>query len=194
MTEVVLFHHALGLTGGVTAFADELRAAGHTVHTPDLFEGRRFPDVGEGVAYAEATGFGTLVERGARAAAELPDAVYAGFSLGVLPAQMLAQTRPHARGALLMHSCIPPEEFGDWPAGLPGQIHLTEGDEWVLPPNEDLAVARRLQAAGRAELFLYAGDAHLFAERGHPDHDEEAAGRLTRRLLAFLATADPSTA
>jgi esterase/lipase len=39
MAEVMLFHHAMGQTEGFTALADELRQAGHTVHTPDLFGG-----------------------------------------------------------------------------------------------------------------------------------------------------------
>jgi dienelactone hydrolase len=188
MAEVLVFHHALGLTAGVAAFADELRAGGHTVHVPDLFDGRRFADLGDGVAHAERIGFGAIAERGARAAAPLPDAlVYAGFSLGVLPAQLLAQTRPGARGALLLHSCVPPDEFGPWPDGLPAQIHMMDRDEWVLAPNDDLAVARELHEAGRAQLFLYPGDRHLFAEPGHPDYAEDAAGLMTRRALGFLA-------
>ena len=80
MTELILFHHALGLTDGVHAFADDLRAAGHVVHVPDLFEGRSFSEIAEGVAYAEEVGFGTIVGRGAAAAEELPDGiVYAGM-------------------------------------------------------------------------------------------------------------------
>ena len=113
MAEVVLFHHALGLTPGTSAFADELRAAGHTVHTPDLFEGRTFATIEEGVGHAGETGWGEVMQRGARAVEALPgDLVYAGFSLGVLPAQMLAQTRSGARGALLFYSCVPTSEFG----------------------------------------------------------------------------------
>src|SRR5437868_12743835 len=107
MAEVLLFHHALGQTDGFRTFADELRGAGHTVHTPDLFDGRTFATIDEGMAYAEQLGFpDEILARGARAADELPrELVYAGFSLGVLPAQRLAQTRPGARGALLFHSC-----------------------------------------------------------------------------------------
>src|SRR4051794_23850054 len=102
MTEVVLFHHALGLTEGIAAFAEDLRGAGHAVHTPDLFEGETFPDLQTGVAHAERVGFMEIVERGVRAVNTLdPELVYAGFSLGVLPAQRFAQTRPGARGALL---------------------------------------------------------------------------------------------
>src|SRR5580658_2035333 len=118
MAEVLLFHHAQGRTPGFLAFADELRSAGHAVHDPDLFDGRTFDHLDEGVAYATEVGFATIIERGVRMADELPDTlVYGGFSLGVLPAQKLAQTRPGARGALLFHSCVPVREFSpSWPA------------------------------------------------------------------------------
>jgi dienelactone hydrolase len=188
MAEVVLYHHVQGLTEGVRSFAEELRQAGHTVHTPELFGGRTFETIEEGLAFAREAGFGTLAERGVAAAAGIdPASVYAGFSFGVIMAQQLAQTRPGARGALLLHSCIPPEEFGPWPEDLPAQIHMMERDEWVLPPNDDLAVARGLHEAGRAQLFLYPGDRHLFAEPGHPDYDEGAAALMTRRALNHLA-------
>jgi dienelactone hydrolase len=135
MAELLLFHHAQGLTAGCLAFAGELRAAGHVVHAPDLYEGRTFATLADGVGHAEEVGFDTIIERGRVAAGPLPDdLVYAGFSLGVLPAQMLAQTRPGASGAVLVHSCVPPSEFGGpWPAGVPLQIHMMEADEWALP-------------------------------------------------------------
>jgi dienelactone hydrolase len=125
MSEVVLFHHVQGLTEGVRSFADELRQAGHTVHTPDLFEGRTFATLEEGMAFARETGFGALGERGIAAGEELPpDVVYAGISFGVMVAQQLAQTRPGARGALFISACLPVSEFGDaWPAGVPVQVH-----------------------------------------------------------------------
>src|SRR5437763_12911308 len=125
MAEVLLFHHALGQTTGFGAFADELRQAGHTVHTPDLYDGRTFTTLDEGVAYAEEIGFGEIIERGTRAADELPtELVYAGFSLGVLPAQKLAQTRAGARGALPFYSCVPMSEIGPWRrAGARGELH-----------------------------------------------------------------------
>ena len=189
MAEVVLFHHAHGLTAGCRAFADRLRAAGHTVHTPDLFEGRTFDELAAGVAHAEEIGFATLLERGRAAAQELPpDVVYAGFSLGVLPAQLLAQTRSGARGALLVHSCVRPSDLdGEWPAQVAVQIHLTEHDEWVLPPNDDLAAARELEAAVEgAELFLYPGDGHLFADDTLPGYEESSAKLLEARALELL--------
>jgi dienelactone hydrolase len=189
MAEVLLFHHAQGLTAGCLSFADDLRAAGHVVHAPDLYDGETFADIAEGVGYAEQVGFDTIIERGRLAADGLPNGiVYAGFSLGVLPAQMLAQTRPGARGALLLHSCVPPSEFdGPWPQGVPLQIHMMDADEWALPPNEDLDVARQLdEAVESAELFVYPGDRHLFADNSLPDYDESAATLLKRRVLSFL--------
>ena len=146
MAEVVLFHHAQGLTSGVVAFADELRRAGHTVHTPDLFDGRTFGSIEDGMAYAQELGFpGEVLERGARAVEELPnELVYAGFSLGVLPAQMLAQTRPGARGALLFYSCVPVSEFGPgWPEGVPAQIHGMDADP-IFVGEGDIDAARDL--------------------------------------------------
>jgi dienelactone hydrolase len=124
MATVLLFHHAQGRTPGFLRFADDLRAAGHTVHAPDLYDGRTFGDLREGVACAEQVGFPEIIRRGSDAAKELPaDIVYAGFSLGVLPAQALAQTRPGARGALLFHACVSPSEFGtSWPEAVPLQI------------------------------------------------------------------------
>lgn len=132
MTELILFHHAQGLTDGVRAFADDLRAAGHVVHIPDLYGGQTFAELADGVGHAEQVGFETIIERGRLAADGMPnDIVYAGLSLGVLPAQLLAQTRAGARGALLLHSCVPPSEFGSpWPQGVPLQMHMMDADEW----------------------------------------------------------------
>jgi dienelactone hydrolase len=188
MTEVVLYHHVQGLTEGVRLFADELREAGHTVHAPDLFDGRTFKTIEEGMAFARDAGFEALVERGVAAAEAVPDAVYAGFSFGVMVAQQLAQTRPGARGALLMYGCLPVSEFGDaWPQGVPVQVHGKEGDEFF---DEDLEAARALvESTDDAELFLYPGEEHLFADSSLPSYDPAAAALLKERVLAFLATA-----
>ena len=189
MAEVVLFHHALGLTPGVVAFADELRRAGHTVHTPDLFEGRTFGTIDEGLAHVEEIGFGEVVQRGARAVEELPaELVYSGFSLGVVPAQMLAQTRPGARGALLCYSCVPVSEFGpSWPTGVPVQVHGMDADPWFVGEGDVDAARALVEEAEDGELFLYPGDQHHFADRTQPSHDPAAAALLTERVLGFLA-------
>ena len=188
MAEVLLFHHAHGLTSGVIAFAERLRRAGHTVHAPDLYEGQVFDSLEEGIAHAREVGFGSILERGRLAADGLTSGlVYAGFSLGVMPAQMLAQSRPGAKGAQLFHACIPPAEFGSaWPSGVPVQIHGMDADELFVEEG-DLDAARTLVATTTdAELFLYPGKQHLFADSSLPSYDEHAASLLTERVLNFL--------
>ena len=189
MAEVVLFHHVLGLTPGVVAFAERLREAGHTVHTPDLFDGRTFEDIETGMGFAREVGFGEVLARGERAVDGLPGRlVYAGFSLGVVPAQKLAQTRPGARGALLFYSCMPVSEFGStWPKGVPVQVHGMDADPFFVDGG-DLDAARELvEEAEEAELFLYSGNQHLFADSSLPSYDAEASALLIRRVLDFLA-------
>ena len=190
MAEVLLFHHAQGLTPGVRAFADELRAAGHTVDTPDLFDGRTFGSIDEGMAYVNEVGFDDLRQRGVRAADDLPnELVYAGFSFGVVPAQTLAQTRPGARGALLFYSCLPISgdwAIGPWPDGVPVQIHGMDADP-IFVGEGDVDAAREIVATAHdAELFLYPGDQHYFADSSLPSYDPAAAALLTRRVLEFL--------
>ena len=189
MAEVLFFHHAQGLTDGVVALADELRAAGHTVHTPDLYAGRTFDDLDEGVAHAKEIGFDRLTEAGVRAADGLPEAlVYAGISLGVPPAQKLAQTRPGARGLLLFAGGFEPTEFGpSWPAEVPVRVHAMADDpefnnEWDLP-----AATALVEAAADGEMFLYPGDEHLFMDSSLPAYDAEATALMMRRVLEFLA-------
>jgi dienelactone hydrolase len=190
MAEVLLFHHAQGLTPGIRAFAEDLRAAGHRVHIPDLFDGRTFKSIEEGLAYINETGFDDMRERGVRLADELPrELVYAGFSFGVLPAQKLAQTRPGARGALFFYSCLPVSgewAFGPWPKGVPVQIHGMDKDP-IFAGEGDIDAAREIVAkAENAELFLYPGDQHYFADSSLPSYDADATRLLTRRVLAFL--------
>ncbi|RFB93637.1 dienelactone hydrolase [Rhizobium leguminosarum bv. trifolii] len=190
MAEILLFHHAQGLTPGVRAFADEISAAGHIVHTPDLFDGRIFPSIEEGLAHIGEIGFDAVRERGVRIADELPgELVYAGFSFGVLPAQKLAQTRRGARGALLFYSCLPISgewAFGPWPDGVAVQIHGMDNDP-IFAGEGDIDAAREIVAKVEdAELFLYPGDQHYFADSSLPSYDAEATALLTVRVLAFL--------
>lgn len=190
MAEVVLYHHVQGLTAGVASFAEDLRRAGHTVHTPDLFDGRTFPTIEDGMAYARGVGFSVLGERGVAFAdgLSLPAVVYAGFSFGAMPAQQLAQTRAEARGALLFHGCAPVSEFGErWPEGVPVQVHGMDADPFFAEEDGDLGAARQLVAStDQAELFLYPGEQHLFADSSLPSYDESAATLLMTRLLEFL--------
>lgn len=186
MAELILFHHAQGLTAGVNAFADHLRAAGHRLTVPDLYEGATFATVDEGVAHAEQEiGLDTIVERGVAAAAALPDgAVYAGFSLGALPAQKLAQTRPGALAALLYHGGVPASIFGaSWPDGVALQVHLNNQDEWC-----ELDVAEQLvSATADAELFTYTGSTHLFTDSSLDDYDADSAKLVLQRTTDLLS-------
>ncbi|PFG38178.1 dienelactone hydrolase [Georgenia soli] len=189
MTDVVVFHHALGLTDGVRAFARTLEDAGHTVHLPDLYDGRVFESLDEGVEFGAGTlGMEEIVARGRAAAADLPTEVaYVGFSLGVVPAQQLAQTRDGAVAAVLAHSCLPPDAFADaWPGGVPVQIHGMDADPYFAGEG-DIDAARALVASTEdAELFVYPGDGHLFTDPSAPDHDPAAAKLFTERVLALL--------
>jgi dienelactone hydrolase len=190
--EVLLFHHIQGLTDGVVAFADELRSSGHTVHTPDLFDGRTFDTIEEGFAHAQE--LGDAPDAKANSAADaLPEAlVYAGISWGVGSAQRLAQTRAGARGALLYEACFPitgEYAFGPWPEGVPVQIHGKEDDQFFAHEG-DIDAARELVAAVGPELgalFLYPGGEHLFLDRSLPTYDADAAGLATQRTLEFLS-------
>ncbi|RYU09408.1 dienelactone hydrolase family protein [Nocardioides iriomotensis] len=189
MTDIVLFHHAQGLTDGVRALAQTLTEAGHTVHTPDSYDGHTFPDLEGGLGYAREVGFGAVAERGQAAAAELPaEVVYVGISLGVMAAQPLAQQRPGCKGAVLIESCVPPEEFGGpWPDGVPVQVHGMDGDP-IFAHEGDLDAAKALVGSvPDGELYLYSGDQHLFEDSSLPSYDADATRLLTERVLAFLA-------
>ena len=191
MADVLLFHHIQGLTPGVVAFADALRAAGHTVHVPDLFAGRTFASIEEGAAFtqsSDAPDFDALAD--AKAAALPADLVYLGFSFGVMPAQRLAQTRPGAVGAVLCESCVPVTgdwAFGPWPEGVPVQIHGMDADP-LFAGEGDIDAARELVSlVPDAELFVYPGNVHLFEDSSLPQYDEGAATLLTTRVLELLA-------
>jgi len=186
MAEIVLFHHAGGLTEGVVAFAETLREVGHTVQTPDLFGGRTFADVHDGVAYADSVGEETFAARATEIVSPMAaDLVYGGMSMGAARAAEQVLARPGARGAFFLCGAIAPSWWqAAWPAGVPSQAHVTEGDEWREPDAEAEYVA---EVPG-AELFVYPGSGHLFAEPGHPDYDEEVARLATSRVLAFLAS------
>lgn len=187
-TTVVLFHHVLGLTPGVVALADRLRDAGHTVHTPDLYDGHTFATIPEGFEFSKSLDIDALADS---AVADLPsDVVYAGISMGGMSAQRFAQTRPGARGAVLLETCIPITgewAFGPWPDGVPAQIHGMDDDEFFAHEG-DLDAARELVASGAdAELFLYPGNAHLFEDSSLPQYDSAATDLLVERVLGFLA-------
>jgi dienelactone hydrolase len=187
MAEVVLFHHVCGLTDGVVAFAEELRRAGHSVHTPDLFDGNVFDNLDEGMAYEESLGFEELLARADRAVEPLPAVlVYGGFSMGVVAAEKLVITRPGAAGALFFESCVPAAEFGSWPDGVPLQVHGMDADPFFAKEGDIDAARELVGSIDDGELFVYPGDKHLFTDSSLPSYDADATVLLTKRVLDFL--------
>jgi dienelactone hydrolase len=188
MSHVILFHHALGLTEGVEAFARQLRNAGHSVTLPDLFDGERFSALDEGVAHVDAVGVEGLLNAGADVVGDaLSEVVFGGFSLGALVAHKVAQTRPNARGALLYHyGDVPMSVFGDsWPSTVPVQFHISEDDEWrESGVVEDFVEA--VESAATVELFEYPGSGHLFTDSTSSEFDPVAARQAIRRTISFL--------
>jgi dienelactone hydrolase len=187
MTEMILFHHIQGLTPGVQAFAEQLRAAGHTVHTPDLFEGRTFDSIEAGQEFVGSIGFEEVRERGTRAAQDLPaTVVYGGFSLGVMPAQKLLQTRPGALGGLFYHSFADPTWFGEWPQGVPAQIHSMDADPFFVDEGDIDAARPFVESHEGVDMFLYPGDQHLFTDNSLAAYDEGATQLVLKRSLELL--------
>ncbi|MGZ5416106.1 MAG: dienelactone hydrolase family protein [Nocardioides sp.] len=186
MADIVLFHHVGGLTEGVVAFAEMLRDGGHTVQTPDLFDGRTFADLHDGIAYVDSVGEESFAARAAEMVAPMAaDLVYGGMSMGAARAAEQVLARPGAKGAFFLYGAIAPSWWeAAWPDGVPSQAHVTDGDEWREPDAE----AEYLAEVPGAELFVYSGSGHLFAEPGHTDYDEEVARLATRRILAFLTS------
>lgn len=187
--EIILFHSVYGLRPAVHELAGALRAAGHHVHTPDLFDGEVFTTLEDGLKKRDALGIPALIARAQEAVASLPDRlVYAGFSMGTGPAELLAATRPGARGAILMHGAFDPGAYGiaAWPAGVPVQVHHAAGDAWVDVPDVEALRQAVARSGARAEVHVYERGGHLFQDRGLPDHDETSARLMFERILAFL--------
>jgi dienelactone hydrolase len=198
MAEVVLFHSVLGLRPGVIAAADRLRAAGHTIHTPDLFDGEVFDDLDDGQRKEEALGYQEIARRAKEAVAELPAGlVFAGFSLGAVHAELLAASRPGALGAVLMHGAVSVEGLREffgvdrWPEGVPVQVHYAALDPWVEADEEVVPLGDDVRGAGAAfEAHAYPCSGHLFADPALPEYDRASSEAMWERVLAFLDRTD----
>jgi dienelactone hydrolase len=198
MAEVVLFHSVLGLRPGVISAAERLRAAGHTLHTPDYFDGEVFDDFDEGMRKEDALGYQEIARRAREYVAGLPDGVvFAGFSLGAVHAEVLAASRPGALGAVLMHSAVPVEALGEffgidrWPEGVPVQVHYAADDPWVEAEEEVVPLGEAVRGAGAAfEVYTYPGSGHLFADPDLPEYDRASSEAMWERVLAFLDRID----
>ena len=198
MAEVVLFHSVLGLRPGVITAAERLRAAGHTVHTPDLYDGEVFDDLDDGSRKEDALGYQEIARRAREAVAGLPAGlVFAGFSLGAVHAEVLAASRPDALGAVLMHGAVPVEGLSEyfgvdrWPEGVPVQVHYAASDPWVEAEEEVAPLGDAVRGAGAEfEEHAYPGSGHLFTDPDLPEYDPASSEEMWERVLAFLDRVD----
>ena len=198
MAEVVLLHAVLGLRPGVIAAADRLRAAGHTVHTPDLYDGEVFDDLDDGMRKEEVLGYREIARRAREAVAGLPEGLgFAGFSMGVAHAELLTATRPGALGAVLMHGAVPVEGLSEffgvdrWPEGVSVQVHYAADDPWVEAEEEVAPLGDDVRRAGATfEEHVYPGSGHLFADPDLPEYDRASSEQMWERVLVFLERID----
>ncbi|MFE6911686.1 dienelactone hydrolase family protein [Streptomyces erythrochromogenes] len=184
---IMLFHSTYGLRPAVHAAADRLRAAGHQVQVPDLFEGRTFETVEEGMAHQDEIGRDELLKRAVLAAAPHSDGglVYAGFSFGGSLAQHLALADEKARGLLLLHGTADLEDSASVD-GLPVQLHIADPDPFE-PHDWLTAWYLRMQRAGAdVEVHSYPGAGHLFTDPDLDDYDAEAAEQAWTAAIGFL--------
>ncbi|MCF6523047.1 dienelactone hydrolase family protein [Streptomyces sp. JJ36] len=192
MATVVLFHSAYGLRPAVQQAADRMREAGHTVHVPDLYEGRSAGTVEEGMALHDEIGRDELLMRAITATAPHSEhgLVYAGLSLGGAVAQTLALGDTRARGLLLFHGTSDIAEDASVDE-LPVQLHVADPDPFE--PHDWLnAWYLRMQRAGaEVEVHRYPGAGHLYTDPGLDDHDAEAAELTWRTALGFLDELTP---
>jgi dienelactone hydrolase len=189
MVHLAVLHHALGLTDGVRAFADRLRADGRELHLPDLFEGRSFDTIEDGVAHAEDVGMAELLARGFAAVPAGPaPLLVVGISLGVIAAQAIAQQRSGVCGAVLVAACLPHRSFGDrWPAGLPVHVHAMQDDPWFRDGGDREAAEELVGASSDAQLQPHPGAGHLFVDASQPDFDANATAAVIASVDAMLA-------
>jgi dienelactone hydrolase len=198
MAEVVLFHSVLGLRPGVIAAADRLRAAGHTVHTPDLYDGEVFDNLDDGMRKDDALGDQEVASRARESVAGLPEGlVFGGFSMGAVRAELLAASRPGTLGAVLMHSAVPVEVLSQyfgverWPEGVPVQVHYATEDPRVEAEEEVAPLGDAVRGAGAAfEEHAYPGSGHLFSDPDLPEYDRASSEQMWERVLAFLDRID----
>lgn len=185
---IVLFHSAYGLRPAVREAADRLRAAGHEVVVPDLYEGQTADTVEDGMVIKERIGRDELLKRAVTAAAPYSDRglVYAGFSLGGSLAQNLALADDKARGLLLLHGT---SDIADDAAAdeLPVQLHVADPDPFEPHDWLNAWYLRMRRAGADVEVFRYAGAGHIFTDPELPDYDKEAAEAAWRVALGFLA-------
>ncbi|TDB88941.1 dienelactone hydrolase family protein [Actinomadura sp. 7K534] len=187
MARVLLLHSMYGLRPAVLQAAERLRAAGHEVHVPDLYDGRVVDTSEAGIEIKEEIGRDELLRRAVAAAAPLVGEgglVYAGFSLGGSLAQNLAFADAKAAGLLLLHGTS--DMADDVSTDIPVQLHVADPDTYEPVDWLNAWYLRMRRAGADVEIFRYRGAGHLFTDPDLPDHDAEAAERAWTIALDFL--------
>ncbi|MEW9551144.1 dienelactone hydrolase family protein [Nonomuraea sp. NPDC050783] len=191
MAQIVLFHSMLGLRPAERRAAERLRASGHDVVTPDLFDGRTASTIEEGfVLKDEQIGWPTIEQRAREAVRSLPaDTVLAGISMGGGVVHTLLPSRPDTAGVLLLHGVA--EIRTTARAGLPIQLHISDADPFA--PRATVASWQdgATRAGADLEVFSYPKVGHYFTDPDLADHDEHAATLTWRRVLDFLRRIGP---
>ncbi|WP_232661463.1 dienelactone hydrolase family protein [Pseudonocardia sp. TRM90224] len=183
---VALFHSVFGLRGVELAAAERLRAAGHQVVVPDLFDGVTNPgDFDAAFDHLDRIGWSTVLERAHDALADAPaETVLGGLSMGAALVGDIWPARLDAAGAFYLHAA-PPVPAGIR-TGTPVQLHFGAGDPFVPPER----LARFRESAERngayATVREYEGVGHFFTDETLPDHDADAATSTWRDVLGML--------
>lgn len=185
MATVILFHSEMGLRDLERDAADRMRAAGHEVHTPDLYEGKTAGSIAEGIALMGTFGFDNLAERAQKACSGLPEkTLLAGFSMGAQLVCRVWAKRAQTSGLLLLHG------LGDFPKwvrnGLPVQAHFAEPDPYISDQQASAWPMTAFRIGLAAEVYTYEGAGHLYTDKTSPDYDAAAAELTWERALIFL--------
>ena len=191
MAQILLFHSALGVRAGIVALEDALTQAGHDVTVVDQYEGRTYDSYDEAMAHVDRVGMAALMHGALGHATDVPGRFVAvGFSNGAGMAQYVAAKRPQdARGVVMIGGGVPMRHLDlPWPKGVPGQIHVTEGDPWSQEQERDEVVADGAQAGAEVEVYVYPGDGHLFNDEQMPDeYQPDEAELLHERVVEFVS-------
>lgn len=185
--DIMLFHSVHGLDASVQAAAERLRAAGHQVWTPDLFDGRTAGTAEEGMALRDEIGKDELLKRAVLAAAPYSERglVYMGLDFGASVAQTLALGDEKARGLLLLHGTSDIAESASVD-DLPVQLHVAEPDPFETDDWLSAWYLQMRKAGADVEIYRYRGAGHLYTDPESPDWDAEAAERTWAVGLSFL--------
>lgn len=191
MAQLLLLHHALGVTSALRRLADRFEDAGHDVVVPDLFESRVFASVEEGMEHVESVGIETLAGLGEDAASDMqPGFVVCGISLGAIAAMRAGVSNDAVAAVVVASACIPEEYIGGpWPRTLPLRVVASREDAMFRDEGDLEAATEYTHSAQQAKLKLMPGREHLFVEADDPE-STAATEWLVETVMRFLDRVD----